>query len=138
MHLENMRSRNPHVPKRICVKSYFPKFHFLETICIWSLGKLSIGGSEDYYTKKSCETATTPHWGKDCGVDYTTEDKKGNRIYSNGTWGDYSAFGYVKKAKGMVIMISNNGYQRSSRTFPTGLPGEEIMFENPLECLPGV
>ena len=97
----------------------FPKFHFLETICIWSLGKLSIGGSEDYYTKKSCETATTPHQGKDCGVDYTTEDKKGNRIYSNGTWGDYSAFGYVKKAKGMVIMISNNGYQRSAERFPT-------------------
>ena len=85
--------QNPFVGKEVCIRTF---------------GKLSIGGSEDYYTKKSCETATTPHQGKDCGVDYTTEDKKGNRIYSNGTWGDYSAFGYVKKAKGMVFKISNN------------------------------
>ena len=59
------------------------KFLFLKKVCIRPLGKLSIGGSEDYYTKKSCETATTPHQGKDCGVDYTTEDKKGNRNVLN-------------------------------------------------------
>ena len=84
-----------------------PKSLFLENVWIEPFcdfcSKPSIGGSEDYYKKTSCETANTPHEGKHCGVDYTTEDKKGNRIYSNGTWGDYSAFGYVNKAKGMGI-----------------------------------
>lgn len=36
-----------------------------------------LGGSEDYYTKKACESSSAPHHKiHDCGVDYTTEDKK--------------------------------------------------------------
>ena len=31
------------------------------------------------------------------GIDYTSEDDNGKRVYTNETVGEYSAFGYVKK-----------------------------------------
>ena len=40
-----------------------------------------------------------PYIGKknECGIDYTSEDDNGKRVYTNKTVGEYSAFGYVKK-----------------------------------------
>ena len=50
-----------------------------------------LGGSEDYYKKTSCAHGQ-------CGVDMTTEDENGDRIYTDSRQ-NYSAFEYVETTK---------------------------------------
>jgi len=87
-----------------------------------------LGGSEDYYKKRACNNVGVGK-NKDCGVDYTTEDKKGNRIYSNQTFGRYSAFDYVSKAN---LYIESHLENDPTNPFMLYLPLQSVHM--PLEA----
>ena len=87
-----------------------------------------LGGSEDYYKKRACNSVGLEKK-SNCGIDYTTEDKKGNRIYSNETFGRYSAFDYVTKAK---EYINDHTKYKADNPFMLYLPLQSVHM--PLEA----